>query len=211
MRIGKLLLGSALFCAGFCLVATADAAVITFATSPSGSGPWLFDGTGTIGTEFTVGSVGVWVSRVGYFDWDQDGLLNPHDVGIFAMDGTLLGSSVVPAGTLASLDGGFRWTDLGSAFYLNSNTDYVVAAFMPGDPDNDFFIGGTATIDPHFTLVGDWWGAGASISFPTLDLLSGTDGWFGPNFQGDPVPEPTTMLLVGSGLLGLAARRRRTS
>jgi PEP-CTERM motif len=27
----------------------------------------------------------------------------------------------------------------------------------------------------------------------------------------DAVPEPSTMLLIGSGLLGLAARRRRTS
>jgi hypothetical protein len=50
---------------------------------------------------------------------------------------------------------------------------------------------------------------------------SGSDGWYaapttgidtGPNGElpaGAPVPEPTTMLLVGSGFVGVACTRRR--
>ena len=40
---------------------------------------------------------------------------------------------------------------------------------------------------------------------------TGTDGWSSAAIEGEfrPVPEPGTILLVGSGLAGLAAIRRR--
>ena len=37
----------------------------------------------------------------------------------------------------------------------------------------------------------------------------GADFVFQPGFQPEPVPEPATLLLLGGGLAGLAARVRR--
>src|SRR5689334_19481075 len=64
---------------------------------------------------------------LGWFDEHADGLQNAHMVGISSPSGSLLASAIVPAGTLASLDGQFR-------------TAGVAPIVLP--PANGYIVGG---------------------------------------------------------------------
>ena len=98
-----------------------------------------------------------------------------------------------------------------------------------GDYDTKISDGGNNGIDPghNFTYTIDISGAGPfldtnfteqsnSLSFlAALDIKNGGLGeagvvtTFAPQGSGSPVPEPSTILLLGSGLFGLIGLRRR--
>jgi hypothetical protein len=48
----------------------------------------------------------------------------------------------------------------------------------------------------------------SSLTFPDNIISAANAGVFGPNLQ-VAVPEPATILLIGSGLLGLAGLRKK--
>ena len=52
-----------------------------------------------------------------------------------------------------------------------------------------------------------FFGFGASLGLPSVQADHATEGFFGPNFQASPVPEPATWMLAA---IGLAAARRRS-
>jgi hypothetical protein len=178
-----------------------------------------------MGYQFTVGSEPLLVTDLGFWDNFNDGLANPHQVGIWVTTGggtaaDAVVSGTAPAGTAATLLDGFRYVPV-TPTVLAANTDYIIGTFWPvdvmaGGPDAP--IGGAANL-VGFTTTGITFGiaknnATTAFSRPLADLAGPffNPGVFGPNFQFQGVPEPSSLALFGMASLarlGLAAWRKR--
>ena len=183
---------------------------LIFATNPTGS--WTPGGSDmTFGTPFTVGSAGITITSLGFFDQDGDGLLSPHQVGIFNAAHTLLGSVTVPSGTAATLHDGTRWMALATPIALAANTSYMLAGgvLATGDKVN-ISTAAQVTVDPGFTLgTGVTYTFGSSFTYPSTTLIPGSYG-FGTNMESaSAVPEPSTyaLLCISLGVVGFVRRR----
>jgi hypothetical protein len=159
----------------------------------------------TLGYEFTT-SVPMNINALGYWN---DGRANDHMVGLWTDTGTLLTSTTV-LGT-DPVTGHFRYHDIGS-FSLAPGTYVIGGQYLANNDPFPFQAVGVTTI-PGYTYVSDRQLQGGGLIFPTVD----TNGSYGPNgilvvdFSTSAVPEPASMLLLGTGLVGLVARRRRSN
>ena len=148
----------------------------------------------------------------------ETAVLGAGAVAIFTESGTLVktiigGNLAAPWGVaLAPAGFGEFANDLlvGNFSVLNSEID----AFNPA---SEAFLG-TIPVDPGSgqTAGGLWalnFGIGGSNGDPnTLYITDGINGLKGGLFAAiDPVPEPSTLALLGAGLLSLCAWRRRRS
>lgn len=139
----------------------------------------------TIGWEFTTNTA-VTVTRLGFFDSGQDGLLTPHDVGIFDNSGTLLRSAIVPSGIAGPLINQFRYVAI-APLALAAGSTFRIGAYLPASSGglgaDDLFVQVTVpTTDPAITYqTGRFAGNTGGLAFPTTSL--GSARFIGPNFE----------------------------
>lgn len=151
---------------------------------------------GTIGYAFTLSQPRV-VEELGFWDHRSDGLLSSHTVSLFDGGGSLLVSGVVPAGTAALLQDGFRWISI-SPLSLPSGS-YVIAGALEGDPTTfDEVVTEASTIatvagvtyGPKQSLISLLVASGTPVAadlMPTLEEAS-VGGYFGPALAPSPLP-----------------------
>lgn len=166
---------------------------------------------------FTFGTAGwsfqpltdVSVTALGSFDDLVTGQ-GPIAVGLWTADGTLLASHTITSGS--TLVNECRYEAI-PAILLSSGQTYFVGAYVTaGDLMNFYVVGpdhGTVIMAPEIQLGMAAMSPAAGFNFP--DSIENSSGYvfLAPNFEFQPVPEPATFWLVGSGLLALLATRRR--
>lgn len=158
------------------------------------------------------------ITSLGWFDYEDNGLVNAHEVGIWDANGNLLLSGTVGAGDADPLLAGFRYSGALAGSGLLAAGTYVVAGLSTYDDDawrgvdpSDLSMGSAITFIENRTSETSVFEF-AGVSQDDLDA-----GYFGANFQYDvadaaaEVPEPAalSLSLMGLGLMGAAARTRR--
>ena len=164
---------------------------------------WSFD---------VIAPEGILLTGLGLFDLLADGLVYSHQIGVWDPSRNIIVSAVVPAGTLAPLDttGLFR-TVLTPEIHLPQGTGYVIAALYTPDLGEDFQAAFAQDFQVADALA---YGEPRFLSQFSPVLMYPTDtvpigpGLFGPSFQFEPVPEPSSLGLLLTSIIGLVAFSR---
>jgi len=165
----------------FALLSTARADTIALSFS-GGSSVGSYDAT--LGWGFSL-SAPVVVTGLGVWDYQDDGLMQSHDVTIWTSTGAQLVQATVPAGTGATLTDGFRYVSV-TPMLLPAG-DYTIAAYYPPIVPrvNDNFAASVASVMTASGLTYDGGRAITGNAFPPNDVNNGGFGtaYFGANFR----------------------------
>ena len=164
----------------------------------------------SVGWQFNV-VTSLTVTGLGWYDEGANGLTTAHMVGIWSPGGALLASVLVPAGAVASLDGQFRTIAI-APIVLAVGNGYIVGGENFAQNTERLAFNVTQTVDPRIAFVDATFSdVGSGFVRPTNFSVAET-GFYGPSFSvagTQNVPEPATLLLLGSGLAGVLTQVRK--
>lgn len=163
--------------------------VVTLSGAPSGFQDSI---DRVIGWEFTT-NTDLLVTRLGAFDFNQDGLATSHQIGIWTPAQVLITSGIVSAGVASPIDGFFRYVAIPSVV-LPAGQTFIIAATWPGsDPfvwDVDVGAGGVVsgfsvapTVTPGIPGSPRFNAFSSAFAFPSSTLGGPRAFLWGPNFD----------------------------
>jgi hypothetical protein len=166
-----------------------------------------------IGWQFTVNAP-ITVDGLGMFDVNAAGLGEAHQVGLWNNSGTLLAQTTITNAStfVSSVSNSGDWLFNSIAPIVLAPGTYVTSAFYATNADL-VMADSTITTIPQISFLAPR--LSAEAFFAEAGVFGSVErGVFGADIRVSDVsvPEPVTLLLLGSGLAGLALTlRRRTT
>lgn len=188
-----------------------NAGTLGVATTPDPANVFVNTGIWTLGYSFQV-ETSIYAVALGVYDHNSDGLNVSHDVGLWDSSENLLASTTVGAGTVGSLNAGYRFSSI-APLLLAAGSVYYVGSVNGEDSDEWLQDPATLVAAPEITYLSRRYeSSGGGLVFPA-QAGSGTTGYFGGNFEFEAtnVPEPWTIALTAIGFVALGLLRRRSS
>lgn len=177
---------------------------------------YFFSGNfNNVGWSFSV-TTDVTVNGLGLFDFGADGLVGPHQVGLWSSGGQLLAQATVDDGATAyaSAAAGGQWlfADI-AALQLTAGNYVIGASYADDDADPIAAIANGFEIDSRLAYIDSRASDGASFDMPGA-YGQVEPGIFGPNMRlasatPTPLSEPGHLLMLPAALAAAAFARRR--
>jgi hypothetical protein len=172
---------------------------------------------------FTFGEIftptqNITVDYLGYFYDSSAGMADSHPVAIYDASGNLLASATITAASSSDAQGNFKFNYI-TPFTLIAGDTYVIDGASGEDDPWAWDVLGFTVSAPITSLGDNYLGFTGSYGLTAVDtgitpINDVNNGYFGADFgyeepPSSTTPEPSSFLLLGSGLAGLAGLLKR--